>query len=88
MPHVLTGRGGLVDAATLVHRYFRTGTTKRVLGYCNLKPDAILDLELQAIDVKRREKLLMEAHRIILEDAPAIPLWKGMDIYAHRADIV
>jgi hypothetical protein len=23
-----------------------------------------------------------------LEDAPAIPLWNAMDIYAHRADLV
>jgi hypothetical protein len=38
--------------------------------------------------VKKREKLLMEAHRIILEDAPAIPLWNAMDVYAYRADII
>ena len=39
-------------------------------------------------DSKKREKLLQDAHRIILEDAPAIPLWNAMDIYAHRADLV
>jgi peptide/nickel transport system substrate-binding protein len=87
-PMYLTGRGSLIDADTLFHQYFRTGTTKRVLGYSNPKLDEILDQEQQTFDVKKREKLLMEAHRIILEDAPAIPLWNAMDVYAHRADII
>jgi len=87
-PMYLTGRGSLIDADTLFHQYFRTGTTKRVLGYSNPKLDEVLDLEQQTFDVKKREKLLNEAHRIILEDAPAIPLWNSMDVYAHRADIV
>ena len=87
-PMYLTGRGSLIDADALFHQYFRTGTTKRMLGYSNPKLDEILDLEQQTFDVKKREKLLMEAHRIILEDAPAIPLWNSMDIYAHRADLV
>jgi ABC-type transport system substrate-binding protein len=87
-PMYLTGRGSLIDADTLFHQYFRTGTTKRVLGYSNSKLDEILDQEQQTFDVKKREKLLMEAHRMILEDAPAIPLWNAMDVYAHRADII
>jgi peptide/nickel transport system substrate-binding protein len=84
----LTGRGSLTDADTLFQQYFRTGMTKRVLGYSNPKLDEILDTEQQTFDVKKREKLLWEAHRIILEDAPAVPLWNAMDIYAHRADLV
>jgi peptide/nickel transport system substrate-binding protein len=87
-PMYLTGRGSLIDADTLFHQYFRTGITKRTLGYSNSKLDEVLDLEQQSFDVKKREKLLMEAHRIILEDAPAVPLWNSMDIYAHRADLV
>src|SRR6267142_209827 len=84
----LTGRGSLTDADTLFQQYFRTGMTKRVLGYSNPKLDEILDTEQQTFDVKKREKLLWDAHRIILEDAPAVPLWNAMDIYAHRADLV
>jgi ABC-type transport system substrate-binding protein len=87
-PMYLTGRGSLIDADTLFHQYFRTGITKRTLGYSNPKLDEVLDLEQQTFDVKKREKLLMEAHRMILEDAPAVPLWNSMDVYAHRADIV
>jgi ABC-type transport system substrate-binding protein len=59
-----------------------------VLGYSNPKLDEILDAEQQTFDPKKREKLLWEAHKIILEDAPAVPLWNTMDIYAHRADLV
>jgi peptide/nickel transport system substrate-binding protein len=87
-PFYLTGRGSLTDADTLFQQYFKTGVTRRVLGYSNPKLDEILDIEQQTLDVKKRDKLLQEAHRIILEDAPAIPLWNSMDIYAHRADLV
>jgi len=87
-PIYLTGRGSLTDADALFQQYFRTGTTRRVLGYSNPKLDEILDAEQQAFDSKKREKLLWDAHRMILEDAPAVPLWNAMDIYAHRADLV
>jgi peptide/nickel transport system substrate-binding protein len=87
-PMYLTGRGSLIDADSLFYQYFRTGVTKRVLGYSNPKLDEIIDLEQQTFDVKKREKLLWEAQRMILEDAPAVPLWNSMDIYAHRADLV
>ena len=50
--------------------------------------DEIIDTERQTFDRKKREKLLWEAQRIILEDAPAVPLWNSMDIYAHRTDLV
>ena len=84
----LTGRGSLTDADTLFQQYFRTGATRRTLGYSNPKLDELLDQEQLTFDVKKREKLLWEAHKIILEDAPAIPLWNAMDIYAYRADLV
>jgi peptide/nickel transport system substrate-binding protein len=87
-PIYLTGRGSLTDADVLFQQYFRTGTTRRVLGYSNPKLDEILDAEQQAFDSKKREKLLWDAHRMILEDAPAVPLWNAMDIYAHRADLI
>jgi peptide/nickel transport system substrate-binding protein len=87
-PMYLTGRGSLTDADALFQQYFRTGVTPRVLGYSNPKLDEILEVEQQTFDNKKREKLLQEAHRIILEDAPAVPLWNAMDIYAHRADLI
>jgi peptide/nickel transport system substrate-binding protein len=87
-PIYLTGRGSLTDAHTLFHQYFRTGITKRVLGYSNPKLDKLLDTAQQTFDVKKRENLLGDAHLMILEDAPAVPLWSSMDIYAHRADLV
>jgi peptide/nickel transport system substrate-binding protein len=87
-PIYLTGRGSLTDGDILFQQYFRTGTTRRVLGYSNPKLDEILDVERQTFDNKKREKLLWDAHRIILEDAPAVPLWNSMDVYAHRADLL
>jgi len=45
-PMYLTGRGSLIGAATLFQQYFRTGTTKRTLGYSNRKPDEILRADI------------------------------------------
>jgi peptide/nickel transport system substrate-binding protein len=87
-PIYLTGRGSLTDADTLFQQYFRTGVTRRTLGYSNPKLDEILEAQQLTFDVKKREKLLWEAHKIILEDAPAVPLWNAMDIYAYRSDLV
>ena len=87
-PIYLTGRGSLTDADTLFQQYFRTGMTRRTLGYSNPKLDEILEMQQHTFDVKKREKLLWDAHKIILEDAPAVPLWNAMDIYAYRADLV
>lgn len=87
-PMYLTGRGSLTDADALFQQYFRTGVTRRTLGYSNPKLDEILEAEQQTFDSKKREKLLQDAHRLILEDAPAIPLWNAMDIYAHRGDLI
>ena len=87
-PMYLTGRGSLTDADTLFQQYFRTGMTRRTLGYSNPKLDEILELQQLTFDVRKREKLLWEAHRLILEDAPAVPLWNAMDVYAYRADLV
>ena len=64
-----------LDADTLFQQYFRTGMTRRTLGYSNLKLDEILEAQQLTFDVKKREKLLWDAHKIILEDAPAVPLW-------------
>ena len=87
-PMYLTGRGSLTDADTLFQQYFRTGMTRRTLGYSNPKLDEILEMQQLTFDVRKREKLLWEAHRLILEDAPAVPLWNAMDVYAYRADLV
>ena len=87
-PIYLTGRGSLTDADTLFQQYFRTGMTRRTLGYSNPKLDEILEAQQLTFDVKKREKLLWEAHKIILDDAPAVPLWNAMDIYAYRSDLV
>src|SRR5258705_8820779 len=87
-PMYLTGRGSLTDADTFFQQYFRTGMTRRTLGYSNPKLDEILEMQQLTFDVKKREKLLWEAHRLILDDAPAVPLWNAIDIYAYRADLL
>ena len=88
-PIYLTGRGSLTDADTLFQQYFRTGMTRRVLGYSNPKLDEILEMEQRTFDVKKREKLLWEAHKSFWKMlrrcrcgmpwifTPTAPIWFG-----------
>jgi ABC-type transport system substrate-binding protein len=87
-PFYLIGRGSVIDADTYFYQYFRTGRTKRIKGYSNPKLDKVLDEQQQTFDVAKREKLLWEAQRMIMEDAPAIPLWNVSNIYGVRSDLV
>ncbi|MEE9569854.1 MAG: ABC transporter substrate-binding protein, partial [Candidatus Binatia bacterium] len=86
-PMYLIGRGSVIDADTILNQYFRTGVTKRVNGYSNSNLDKVIDQEQQTFEVSKREELLWEAHRILKDDAPAIPLWNQADIYAVRSDL-
>ena len=88
-PMYLTGRGSLTDADTLFQQYFRTGMTQANVGL--QQPQIGRDPRDRSSKLsmsKSGKNFLWEAHRIILEDAPAVPLWNAMDIYAHRADLV
>ena len=55
-PMYLTGRGSLTDADTLFQQYFRTGMTRRTLGYSNPKLDEILELQQLTFDVRKAGK--------------------------------
>ena len=87
LPFYYIGRGSLTDADTLYDQYFRTGTTKRT-NYSNPELDKIIIEQQKTADPKKRIALLQQAGRIIMEEAPMVPLYNLADIYGVARNVV
>jgi peptide/nickel transport system substrate-binding protein len=87
LPFYYIGRGSLTDADTLYDQYFRTGTTKRS-NYSNPELDKLIDEQQKTADQKKRIAILQKAGKIIMEEAPFIPLYNLADIYGVARNLV
>ena len=87
LPFYYIGRGSLTDADTLYDQYFRTGTTKRT-NYSNPELDKIIVEQQKTADQKKRIALLQQAGKIIMEEAPMVPLYNLADIYGVARNVV
>ena len=87
LPFYYIGRGSLTDADTLYDQYFRTGTTKR-LAYSSPEFDKLIDAEQQTPDHKKRVALLQQAGKILMEDAPLVPLYNLADLYGVAKNVI
>lgn len=86
MPFYYIGRGGVIDVDTHLNQYFKTGVSPRV-AYSNPEFDKIMDAEQAEGDPKKRMALLHQAGRIVMDDAPWVPLWNLADIYGTAGNI-
>lgn len=87
LPFYYIGRGSLTDADTLYDQYFRSGTTKRTT-YSNPELDKLIEEQQKTADQKKRIAILQKAGRIIMEEAPFIPLYNLADIYGVARNLV
>lgn len=87
LPFYYNNRGSLTDADTIYDQYFRTGTTKRC-NYSNPEFDKLIDEEQQTADNKKRVALLQQAGKILMEDAPFVPLYNLATIYGSAKNLV
>ncbi|HEX2230342.1 MAG TPA: ABC transporter substrate-binding protein, partial [Candidatus Binatia bacterium] len=86
LPFYYAGRTSS-DADTLYDQYFRTGVTKRI-GYSNPEVDKLIEEQQKIADQKKRVALLQQAGRLIMEDAPFVPLYTLMEIYGVAQNII
>ena len=86
LPFYYNNRGSLTDADTLYDQYFRTGTTKRC-NYSNPVFDKLIDDEQQTPDNKKRIALLQQAGKILMDDAPFVPLYNLATIYGSAKNL-
>lgn len=87
LPFYYIGRGSLTDADTLYDQYFRTGTTKRS-NYSNPDLDKLIEEQQKTADQKKRIAILQNAGKMIMEEAPFIPLYNLADIYGVARNLV
>ena len=74
------------DADTVYDQYYRSGVTPRV-QYKNPEFDKLIDEEQRTGDPKKRIAILQQAGRILMEDAPLVPLYTLAEIYAVARNI-
>ena len=86
LPFYYAGRSAY-DADTFYDQYFHTGVTKRT-GYSNPELDKLIEEEQQTGDHKKRVGILQQAGRIVMEDAPVVPLYTLAEIYGLARNII
>ena len=75
------------DADTFYDQYFHSGVTKRV-GYSNAEVDKLIEEQQKIADLKKRIALLQQAGRMIMEDAPFVPLYTLSEIYGVARNVM
>jgi peptide/nickel transport system substrate-binding protein len=86
LPFYYAGRSAF-DADIFYDQYFHTGVTKRI-GYSNPDFDKLIEEEQQTGDHKKRVAVLQQAGRILMEDAPVVPLYTLAEIYGLAKNII
>lgn len=87
LPLSFFGRGFTDDPDDFLTQYFRPGGSKRC-NYDNPKVTQLLDMQHEAMDEEKREKLLQDAVSIIHDDAAMVFLFCYDDIYAKNKKLV
>ncbi len=85
LPFYYVGRPA-ADADTVYDQYYRSGVTPRV-QYKNPEFDKLIDEEQRTGDPKKRIAILQQAGRILMEDAPLVPLYTLAEIYAVARNV-
>jgi peptide/nickel transport system substrate-binding protein len=86
LPFYYAGRTAS-DGDTLYDQYFHTGVTRRI-GYSNPEFDKLIEEEQKTGDHKKRVAFLQQAGRILMEDAPFVPLYTLAEIYGLTRNIL
>jgi peptide/nickel transport system substrate-binding protein len=86
-PVCFRGRGTVVDPDDFFNEYFESGVSKR-LSYSNPKFDQLLRQQRQIFDSDKREQILQAAIKILLDDAPIVPLYNPIDIYGAKRRLI
>jgi peptide/nickel transport system substrate-binding protein len=86
LPFYYVGRPA-IDADTVYDQYFRSGKSPRI-QYKNPEFDKLIDEEQKTGDPKKRLALLQQAGRILMEDAPFVPLYTLAEIYGVAREII
>jgi peptide/nickel transport system substrate-binding protein len=86
LPFYYAGRTA-ADADTFYDQYFHGGVTKRI-GYSNADVDKLIEEQQKVADQKKRIAILQQAGKLIMEDAPFVPLYTLSEIYGVAKNVI
>ena len=88
LPMYLIGRTSVVDPSEYLHLYFRTGASRRLVGFSDPEVDAALLAEQQEFDPGKRLQLLRKAQSVIMEQSPVVFLLQYQNAFgaSNRVD--
>ncbi len=72
------------DPENFLGKLFASASTLSHTGYANPRVDALLDEAATTRDEERRRRLYLEAEQLVIDDAPIIPTFWGIDHYLVR----
>ena len=75
------------DADTVYDQYFRSGVSPRI-QYKSAEFDKLIDEEQRTGDPKKRVAILQEAGRVLMQDAPFVPLYTLAEIYGVARNVI
>ncbi|MGH7852409.1 MAG: ABC transporter substrate-binding protein [Candidatus Binatia bacterium] len=75
------------DADTVYDQYYRSGVTPRI-QYKNAEFDKLIDEEQRTGDPKKRVTILQQAGRILMDDAPLVPLYTLAEVYGAARNVI
>jgi len=87
VPFYYIGRGSVVDADIPLYQYFRTGGSKRT-GFSDPEFDKMVDAEQAEGNDAKRLEILQQMSKLIMEEAPLIPMFQLNDNYGVARNIV
>ena len=86
VPFYYVGRPA-ADADTVYDQYFRSGVSPRI-QYKSAEFDKLIDEEQKTGDQKKRVAILQEAGRVLMQDAPFVPLYTLAEIYGVARNVI
>jgi len=86
LPFYYVGRPA-ADADTVYDQYFRSGVSPRI-QYKSAEFDKLIDEEQRTGDPKKRVAILQEAGRVLMQDAPFVPLYTLAEIYGVARNVI
>jgi ABC-type transport system substrate-binding protein len=81
------GRGSMIDPSAALSQMFETGVSPRI-RYSNPEFDKVIAESRSEFDPEKRKKLLQKSFNILLEDVPALWLWRLNVVYGVNTNKV
>lgn len=85
-PFYYQGRGSVIDPGPALAQYFQTGVSPRI-KYSNPEYDRVMNAQSAEFDPEKRKKLINQAIAILMEDVPAVFLWRHKLAYGVAKNV-